>query len=441
VIGRAKVLLGLAAALVPLGAHAYPLDGYEEAGIRRLDGYRAAQERPGPHLPPGALLSVADIRLHLADVNPDWDPGDVERDPVLQAAVTSIFEGRDPSYAFAVVDITDPDDIVWAGLRDGMKQFPGSVGKIACLAGVFDALARAFPDLEDRQRVLRETVVEATEWAMEDEFHKVPKYDPETRTNRFAPVVRGDRFTLAEWIDHMMSASANSAGATVWKEAMLLRRFGAAYPPDREAEDAFFRGTPKLQLQQLSQEVLDEPLAAAGIDLEAMQQGTMWTKPGQARIPGLPSFATPRELVRILLRIEQGRMVDRWSSLQMKKYLYMTRKRYRYAYAPELAKAAVYFKSGSFYRCAPEEGFRCGKYSGNVENLMNSISIVETPAGNDGGQKRYIVALFSNVLRENSAWDHARLAAAIDEAIRTRLATSARMEGDTKEVEAAGGGD
>ena len=37
----------------------------------------------------------------------------------------------------------------------------------------------------------------------------------------------------------------------------------------------------------------------------------------------------------------------------MKRYLYMTKKRYRYVYAPELANAAVYFKSGSFYRASP----------------------------------------------------------------------------------------
>ncbi len=92
-------------------------------------------------------------------------------------------------------------------------------------------------------------------------------------------------------------------------------------------------------------------------------------------------------------------MVDAWSSLEMKRYLYMTKKRYRYVYAPELAEAAVYFKSGSFYKCRPEEGFTCAKYSGNVENLMNSVAIIESPAARGPDQKRYIVALLSNVLQ------------------------------------------
>jgi hypothetical protein len=125
----------------------------------------------------------------------------------------------------------------------------------------------------------------------------------------------------------------------------------------------------------------------------------------------------------------------------MKRYLYMTRKRYRYVYASELSRSAVYFKSGSFYRCAPEEGFRCGKYKGNVENLMNSIAIVESPAEPGPEQRRYAVVLFSNVLRENSAWDHARLGAAIDQAVRTRAETKASTLGSESEKDAAGVGD
>ena len=86
----------------------------------------------------------------------------------------------------------------------------------------------------------------------------------------------------------------------------------------------------------------------------------------------------------------------------MKRYLYFTKKRYRYAYAPELAQAAVYFKSGSHYRCEPEPGYACGKYRGNAHNLMNSVAIVESPAAPGPGRKRYLVALMSNVLRKNS---------------------------------------
>jgi len=148
------------------------------------------------------------------------------------------------------------------------------------------------------------------------------------------------------------------------------------------------------------------------------------------------SYATPRTLAQLTFRMEQGRLVDPWSSLEMKRYLYMTKRRYRYAYAPELAGAAIYFKSGSFYVCRPEEGYRCGKYMGNAKNFMNVVTIVEWP----GTSTRYLVALMSNVLKVNSAWDHARLAVAVDEAVRTRAAVRVREEGTEEEVRASGSG-
>ena len=41
----------------------------------------------------------------------------------------------------------------------------------------------------------------------------------------------------------------------------------------------------------------------------------------------------------------------------------------------------VYFKSGALYGCEPEPDFVCKKYHGNVRNFMNSVAIVEAPAG------------------------------------------------------------
>ena len=89
----------------------------------------------------------------------------------------------------------------------------------------------------------------------------------------------------------------------------------------------------------------------------------------------------------------------------------MTERRIRYASSPALRKAAVYFKSGSLYSCAPEEGFKCKKYHGNKKNYMNSVAIVESPAVNP--DHYYIVTLVSNVLRKNSAVDHQTLATRI----------------------------
>jgi hypothetical protein len=60
------VSLALAAALVVSLAWAYPLNGEADSGIRRLAGYRLAQQSPtGAKLAPGALLGVDDIRLRL----------------------------------------------------------------------------------------------------------------------------------------------------------------------------------------------------------------------------------------------------------------------------------------------------------------------------------------------------------------------------------------
>lgn len=434
-------VLALLALLRPLPpAAGYPLDGGGLTGIRRLEGYLGAQQAAGgARLPAGALLGVADIRLNLLDAAA-WDLEPAARDPELQAALEAIFRNRHPSYGVAVIDVTDPAAPVWAGVREERTQLPGSVGKVLCMTALFDGLARAFPAVAERQRLLRERFVVADSWAVGDP-HTVPKYDPASGVNRFSVVVPGDRFALSEWVDHMISASANSAGAMVWREAMLLRAFGADYPPSPERAAAFFRDTPRSELTRLSQVVIDEPLAAAGIDLDQLQQGTFWTRASQAAIPGISSFASPRELARLLLRIEQGRLVDEWSSLEMKRYLYMTKKRYRYAYPPELAAAAVYFKSGSFYKCAAEEGFQCGKYKGNVQNLMNSIAIVESPAERVPEQKRYIVALISDVLKVNSAWDHSRLAAAIEEVIQTRKPVQVRERGSDAQLRDAGSGD
>ena len=123
----------------------------------------------------------------------------------------------------------------------------------------------------------------------------------------------------------------------------------------------------------------------------------------------------------------------------MKKYLYTTSKRIRYVYGEELKPAAVYFKSGSLYSCREEVGFKCGKYKGNRLNAMNSISIVETPAADNGAQKRYIVALTSDVRKVNSAWDHSRIGAAVDTVIKTREAATIVETASEKEKNAPGG--
>jgi hypothetical protein len=115
--------------------------------------------------------------------------------------------------------------------------------------------------------------------------------------------------------------------------------------------------------------------------------------------------------MRYLLRLEQGRIVDVWSSREIKRLIYVTERRIRYASSPALAEAAVYFKSGSLFKCAREPGFTCKPYAGNVKNYMNSTAIIESPA--KGRKLYYMTTLVTNILRKNSAAEHQALATQI----------------------------
>ena len=304
--------------IAPCLLSAYPLDGYEESGIRRLQGYLLDQTTPGAaKLWAGQLQGSADIDLILKNyTGPDFDA--LPEDPDLAGFLAKTLRNRDPSYSMVLIDMTNPDNIRWAGLRPDVKQNAGSVGKLICMAALFHALAEAFPDTEDRARVLRESVSPAGTW-VSNEIHKVPKWDEKSRRNFHSIIVPSDEFRLSEWLDHAISASANGAGSIIWREAMLIRHFGAEYPKSFEESERFFKETPKKELAELAQALVTEPLAAAGIDTTSLQQGSFWTTNSKNKVPGRISFATSRELARLVFRIEEGRLVDSWSSLQMKK--------------------------------------------------------------------------------------------------------------------------
>jgi len=413
--------------------NAYPIDA-QNTGIERLKGANVDK------LPAGGRLSASDIHLNLlATSGAAWDFADASKDPQLQAALDQMFKGRDSSYGIVVADITDPKDIRWAGVRENRSQIPGSVGKIITMLGFFSELERAFPDIEDRERILRTRRVTAGEWVKWDD-HGVPHFNTETGAMPSGKILPGETFNLSEWIDFAIAYSANSGAATLWKEAVLLRHFGNAYPPSTEAEAEFFKTTSKADLWKLSSDAVSRPMLGAGLDPDTFWIGSYWTRTAKTIIPGNGgSRGTPLEMARFLVRLEQGRLVDNWSSAQMKSYLYTTSRRYRYVFSDELKPAAVYFKSGSLYSCREEEGFSCGKYMGNAQNLMNSISIVETPAGTAEDQRRYVVALMSDVRKVNSAWDHSRIGAAIDQMVKTRSAAKIQETASEAEKKAAAG--
>jgi hypothetical protein len=402
-------------AIAPLGA--YPLDGGKRTGIRRLEGYRLAQQGAvrGPKIPPGGQWTEDRIRLRLAGARTLDIPAAMPKDPALQRGMEQILGGRNPSYAMALLDITDPARPRYAAVNEDNKLLPGSVGKLLVAAGMMEAVKRVYPDPAAREKFLRDTVRAADAFVHRD-GKTVPFYEAGAQAIVNRRVETGDRFNLWEWLDHMLSQSSNGAGSFTWKEAVLLRRFGAKYPPSAADEKAFLTSTPKAGLNAAALEALEEPLRAAGIDTGALRLGTMFTSGGQRIFPGAASYGTPRELLRWLVRLEQGRIVDEWSSLELKKLIYFARPRYRYASAPPLAQAGVFFKSGSFFECVPEPGFVCKAYAGNKTNIMNSVAIVES------GPRTYLVTLMSNVLRINSANEHQRIAGLIEQLIRGSVA-------------------
>lgn len=409
-MSRPSFLRGVTCAVGVLAASAalaYPLDGYQETGIRRLEGIRLAQTGAVRDVkqPPGALLTLKEVDLRLVGQNFDLPAPD----PELTRSIGGLMGGTAGSYGFAVLDLTDPKRPRYAERNGTYRQNVGSVGKIVVALALFQALADTYPsDLEARKRILKTTIVTADGFSQSD-HHSVRIFDPATRKLVRRAIRIGDQASLYEYLDWMMSPSSNSAAGMVMREAMLIKQYGAAYPPAEAEIKRFFDETPKKELTALFERTFLAPVTKNGLDLEQLRQASLFTATGKRTVPGAgPSYGTARELMRYMLRMEQGRLVDVWSSREIKRMLYVTERRIRYASSPALAGAAVYFKSGSLYKCAPEPGYTCKKYAGNVLNYMNSTAIIESPAGTR--DLYYISTLITNVLRKNSAGAHQGLA-------------------------------
>ena len=399
---------------LPAQVQAYPLDGYSETGLRRLEAGRLVEsgEIKGHKQPPGALLATEEVDLRLLNMS-DLDLPPV--DPAFGEQITRLLGSHAGHYGIAVLDLSDPEQPRYAEHRGDYKQNVGSVGKLVVALAVFQALADIWPAEADRLRVLRETVITADEFAHWD-HHTVRMFDIGTRKLERRSIKDGDQATLWEYLDWMLSPSSNSAAGMLMRDAMLMRQYGLDYPPPEAEIRRFFDETPKKELTELFEKTFLEPLVRNGFDLEYFRQGSFFTRQGKANVPGPGnSYATARQLMQYGLRLEQGRLVDEFSSRQIKRLLYVTERRIRYASSPALQDAAVFFKSGSLYSCKEEPDFKCGKYKGNVKNYMNSFAIIESPAGER--RLHYLVMLISNVLRKNSAVDHQTLATRIQKLI------------------------
>ena len=408
---KSAAILVLALALRPWGdpASAYPLDASAETGILRLEAYKMAEsillERGG--LKPGSLLSSAQIQLRLR--NSDF------RTPALDPEFTAEIQGMlgpdEPFYGISVLDLTDPANPRLAEINGNHTQNPGSVGKLMVALAWFQALADLYPDdIDARKKVLFETQITANDFIIKD-THVVPFWKPGDPMVIRRPIEIGDTASLWTWFDWMASASSNAAGSQLISELVLLREFGSDYPVSPEASAAYFANTPQAELTKKLSQALEAPITRNGLDLSHLRQGSFFTRVGKLRVPGTSSLATSAELLHYLVLMEEGKLVDPFSSLEIKKLIYLTDHRIRYAASPALDSSAVYFKSGSLYSCRPEEGYTCEKYMGNRWNFLNSATIVET---HDPGQPlHYIVVVLSNVLKKNSAEEHKNLATQI----------------------------
>lgn len=402
------------ALLLPCTASAYPLDGAETTGIARLEGYQLAQQGKarGPKVPTGGLLTMTEVDIRLQD----WSSMNIpEPDPAFSEAITKMLGSEADLYGLAVFDLTDPENPKYAAHRELENFNPGSVGKLMITLGIFQALADTYPqNLEARQRVLKESMVTADRFIITDS-HKVPFWSLEQKTLSSRPLREGDSANLWSFMDYMLSASSNAAGSMVLKELLLLTHFGKDYPVSEAQKAEFYAKTPKKELSAILERALKKAGERNGLDSEQLRQGGFFTSVGKKMVQGTNSRANARTLMQYLLRMEQGRLVDAYSSREIKRLLYMTQRRIRFASSPALSDAAIYFKSGSLFKCRPEPGFVCKKYHGNETNMMNSVAIVEYPAR--GRKYYYLAVVMSNVLRKNSAVEHQTFATRLQKLI------------------------
>ena len=398
-------------------AGAYPLDGYQETDIARLDAYWLARNViiEQKILPKGIFWPSADIKMRLFDNSKYTLPAP---DAALSAKIRKMLGPDVNGYGIALLDYTDPEHPIYAAVNPNKEQNPGSVGKLAVMLGWFQALADIYPDdIDARIRILRDTPITADAFIRTD-THKVPIWKPGDPKVLRRPIEEGEVANVWTYMDWMLSASANAAASMMMKNLILLTHFGKEYPPSEATADEFFAKTPKPELARIFTNAIQSPLRKNDLDPGKFRQGKFFTREGKARVPVYNnSVATARELLRFIMLIEEGELVDPWSSLEMKKLLYLTDARVRYAASPALDDAAVYYKSGSLYGCKEEPGFVCEKYRGNRINYLNSVAIVETDDNN--GDLRYAVVVLSNVLRKDSSEQHQALAAKIDKLIRS----------------------
>lgn len=376
---------------VPFVARSYPLDGYEHTGIPRLEGYlfSLATASGEKNIVPGARLTQDKIVLRLKESRINPAILKKSQDLQLNRTLSPLLKKH---YSVALLDLSNPDK-PRSYLQNAHDIFPpASLGKLLVAVGVFEALREIYPyHPESRLRVLREAQVRTDEFILTDS-HEVPFWQKKAGTITFRPLEIGDSANLFTFMDWMLSASSNAAASTVMKEIALIKELGASYIDSSPTQkEKIFKGIRPQRVASLIQSAITSGLEFSGLDSTKLRQGSFFTKTANSKIPKSHSSSTAYDLLELLIQLERGRLVDTFSSLELKKLLYLTQSRTRYAAHPLLDESAVFFKSGSFYKCNTKA---CPKNSGNIYNLMNSCVIVESGSGLPGTY--YLLVLSTN---------------------------------------------
>jgi len=384
----------------------YPIDGFKTTGITRLlytqkkldDGDKITR------IPVGALHSIDSIKLNLSSEKDKSIEDIFVKDEALSAEIKRLLPKG--AYSITVLDMSDPKNLRYAAVNENRGYQPGSVGKLVVLNAFFYNLKQLYPDSwEKRIELLKNKKVTARYWG-EGDHHTIPVYDTLTQKLTKRKVRGTDEFTLYEWLDNMVSVSNNGAASIMYRETVLMNVFCDAYPSltNEEAEE-YFKNIKKDSLRNLSHDIINNPLRELGITKDEWRLGGPFTRNSSNKIGRKEgSQATPVGLMKFIVKLEQGNIVDEQTSLEMKRLIYLTDRRIRYAQSPKLDSARVYYKSGSYYSGGS------GSYMGSNFNYMNSVIIVEHPKT----QKKYAVCLMTNILLKNSATDHYYLGGKID---------------------------
>jgi len=403
------LLLGIFAGIT---LNAYPINGYKYSGISRLlYEYKMMKDSSKESkLKKGALLELSDIKLNLANKNFTWP----QEDKGLESKLNNIFRNLEPEYSISVMDITDPNKLRYAGIKQNVGYQPGSVAKIIAAMGLFDALHKVYGDnWEDIRAVLYNRKVRGNEFVVYD-HHTIPIYDIKENKYYKRKAEESDVFTLYEWLDHMFSKSNNGAASVVMREMLLVHIMDDYYEcATQEEMDKVIENSSRAVLSNLTEDLTNCVLDDTGIESDEYRLGGFFTSGAEKYIPRRGgSVGTTKGLMKFMFALESGKVINERISLEIKRLMYLTDRRIRYASSRSLDNDAVYFKSGSLYSFKPEPGFVRTNYAGNKYNYMNSVAIIEKQ---DSSNRKYMVALMSNVLRKNSVKEHYALAKKIDD--------------------------